>query len=67
MMNTATGGKRTPDMTMAVPQVNDLELAEINYLCIVASIDEQSKSARQNTFNYCLDHLNGLFEAGQYS
>ena len=71
VMNTAEGGYRTPDTTMAVPQVadstNDLELAEVNYLCIVASIDEQSKTARQNTFNYCLEHLTELFEAGQYS
>ena len=60
-------------MTLAAPQVvdggaeNDLELAEINYLCIAASIDETSKSARQNTFNYCLDHLKELFKSGQYS
>ena len=73
MINTVKPGNRTPDVTMAVPQVsdstdaNDLELAEVNYLCIVASIDEQSKSARQNTFNYCLEHLNELFEGGQYS
>ena len=58
-------------MTLAAPRVdedtNDLELAEINYLCIVASIDEPSKSARQNTFNYCLEHLKDLFADGQYS
>ena len=58
-------------MTLAAPQVdgatNDLELAEVNYLCIVASIDETSKSARQNTFNYCLEHLKELFEAGEYA
>lgn len=62
---------RPTTATLAVPQVsdstNDLELAEVNYLCIVAAVDETSKSARQNTFNYCLEHLNELFEAGQYS
>jgi len=59
---------RPTTATLAVPQVsdstNDLELAEVNYLCIVAAVDETSKSARQNTFNYCLEHLNELFEAG---
>ena len=46
--------------------LNDLMLAEVNYLCIVASIEETSKTARQNTFNYCLDHLKELFEQEEY-
>ena len=47
-------------------ELNDLELAEINYLCIEASLQESTQSARQNTFEYCMDHLKDLFEQEEY-
>ena len=46
--------------------MDDLELSEINYLCIRASVDEVSTAARQNTFNYCLLHLEQLFQENSY-
>ena len=45
---------------------DDLELAEINYLCIVASFVETTKKARLNMFSHCLDHLLPLFDSGEY-
>ena len=43
-----------------------MQLAEINYLCITASIDETPQQARQNMFNHCLDHLLMLFKQKDY-
>ena len=46
--------------------LDDLKLAEINYLCIQESMQEVNLAARQNMFNYCIDHLKVLFEAGKF-
>ena len=47
--------------------LDDLQLAEINYLCITASIDETPQTARQNMFNHCLDHLMMLFKQEEFT
>ena len=44
--------------------LDDLQLAEINYLCIKASITGKTEEARLNTMEHCSDHLIDLFEAG---
>lgn len=42
-------------------------LAEVNYLCIVDSMNESDLLARQNLFGYCTEYLKELFEKEEYS
>ena len=52
--------------TAETQTLDDLQLAEVNYLCIKAALRESRQADRQNTLNYCLDHLKNLFEGGEY-
>ena len=47
--------------------LDDLQLAEVNYICIKASIDQGDAAARQNMFTHCLDHIEALFKKGSYA
>ena len=46
------------------PIIDDLQLAEINYQCIVAALPEKTQEKRKNTLTYCLGHLEELFAKG---
>ena len=48
------------------PIIDDLQLAEINYQCIVAALPEKTQEKRKNTLTYCLGHLQELFEKGEF-
>lgn len=51
---------------LSADSLDDLQLAEVNYICMVEAIDEKTSDARSSVFAHCLDHTSSLFQQGEY-
>ena len=56
-----------PSEDRAPKNVHDLQLAELNFLCIEESISEPNLAAKQHMFSHCVDHLFTLYQQGKYA
>ena len=56
-----------PSEDSAPKNIHDLQLAELNFLCIDESVGEEGQSAKKHMFDHCIDHLTTLYHQGKYA